>query len=236
MIPIRRRFRNVPLLVILPMVGLSAGFAGAAPSSGAEAAEEEPGASASAELPVDREASWFVAVTERAGMLGFLGHRHALLATEWTAELRYDGHDPSAASVRVVVPTAAVRIDTERGRELAGLDRGPDAETVGELQAKVLGPENLAADEHPELRFVSTRVERTGLRTLRVAGELTIRGETRSVTVPVKVETLRDGRTRFTGTLTIEQTAFGIEPESVAGVVNVADAVEVRFRLVASAP
>lgn len=231
MIPSRPRFHTLLLLVILFGVGLSPGLVGAAP-----AAEKAPDAPGSAELSVDREASWFVAVTDRAGMLGFLGHRHAVLAIEWTAELRYEPRDPAAASVRITVPTAAVRIDTERGREVAGLDRGPDAETVDELQAKVLGPENLAADEHPELRFVSTRVERTGLRTLRVTGELTIRGVTRTVTLPVEVETLRGGRVRFEGALTIEQTAYGIEPESVAGVVNVADPVEIRFRLVTVAP
>lgn len=236
MIPPRHRPRLANLLWISLVIGLSTGFVGALRGAGAAASDEEADASVSAELPIDREASWFVAVTERAGILGFLGHRHAVLATEWTAELRYDGQDPSAASVRVALPTAAVRIDTERARDLAGLDRGPDAETVEDLQAKVLGPENLAADRHPELRFVSTGVERTGLRELTVAGELTIRGETRAVTVPVEVEALRDGRVRFTGTFTIEQTAFGIEPESVAGVVNVADPVEVRFRLVVSAP
>lgn len=182
---------------------------------------------------VDRGESWFLAVTDREGLLGFLGHRHAVLATEWTAELSYDREDPSASSIEVTVPTGALVIDTEAAIELAGLDGGPDAETVEKLQGKMLGPENLAADAHPRISFASTAVERTGANRLRVTGELTIRGVTEVVEVPVRVEGVGDGAVRYSGQLTVKQSAFGIEPESVAGVVKVADPVEIRFSVLA---
>lgn len=191
------------------------------------------GAAAAGSLAVDAEESWFVAVTDRAGLLGFMGHRHAVLATEWTAELAYDREDPSASSIEVTVPTAALVIDTDAALALAGLEGGPDAETVEELQGKMLGPENLAAEAHPRISFASTAVERTGRGRLRVTGDLTIRGVTERVRVPVRVESAGGGAVRFSGSLTVKQTAFGIEPESVAGVVKVADPVEIRFEVVA---
>ncbi len=38
-------------------------------------------------VTVDRSRSHIIAVTFRSGSLGFLGHEHALLATEWSADI-----------------------------------------------------------------------------------------------------------------------------------------------------
>lgn len=182
---------------------------------------------------IDTQESWVVAVTEKAGALGFLGHQHSVLVTDWTAEIDWRPDEPGASRARVTVPARSLRIDTERGRELAGLDEGPSADDVAELQEKMLSAENLAAAEHPELRFEVTGVERLGGGDLEVEGRLTLRGQARTVRFPVKVEPARDGgATVFTGSFTVKQTELGIEPESVAGVVKVADPVEVRFRVV----
>src|SRR5690606_28613069 len=43
----------------------------------------------------------------------------------------------------------------------------------------------LAADDHPEIRFVMTGAEPTGERTGKVTGDLTVRGVTRPVTLDV---------------------------------------------------
>lgn len=195
-------------------------------------AGEKAGAASSAPagFAVDPEGSWVVAVTEKAGALGFLGHRHAVLVTDWTADVDWRPEEPAASAATVTVPTASLRIDTARGRELAGLDAGPDEDDVAELQEKILGPENLAADDHPELRLEIDEVEPRG-DGLRVAGRLTVRGRTVPVEFPVEMEEAGGGAVRFSGSLTVKQTAFGIEPESVAGVVKVADPVEIRFQI-----
>lgn len=181
---------------------------------------------------IDPRESWVVAVTEKAGALGFLGHRHSVLVTRWTAEIDWRPDEPGASRATVTVPTAALRIDTERGRELAELGAGPSADDVAELQEKMLSAQNLAASEHPEIRFEVTGVERTGGGDLDVEGRLTLRGRSRTVRFPVTVEPGRGGAaTYFSGSFTVRQTDFGIEPESIAGVVKVADPVEVRFRV-----
>lgn len=180
---------------------------------------------------IDPGASWVVAVTEKAGIAGFLGHRHAILVTDWSADVAWRPEEPAASRATVTVPAASLRIDTARGRELAGLDGGPGADDVAELQEKILSPENLAAEEHPELRLEITGAEpRDG--GLRVAGRLTVRGRTEAVRFPVEVEELTGGAVRVSGSFTVKQTAFGIEPESIGGVVKVADPVEIRFRIV----
>lgn len=192
---------------------------------------EVPEASPVAGFRIDREDSWVVAVTETAGLFGFLGHRHAIEVTDWKARMEWHPDRLAASRAGVTVPATALRIDTARSRDLAGLGGGPDEETVAELQDKMLGPENLAAAEHPELRLELTEVSGDPAEELRVAGELTVRGRTEPIRFPVRVERRDGDGWLFTGSFTVRQSAFGIEPESVGGVVNVADPVEIRFRV-----
>lgn len=223
------------LALVMPLAGwagLSA--AGAAPSAVPpdEPARDEASADG---FRIDPDDSWVVAVTETAGLFGFLGHRHAIEVTGWSADVAWQPDEPGASRADFTVAARDLRIDTAQALERAGLGDGPDEETVAELQEKMLGPANLHAAEHPELHLELTRVAAEAEDTLRVAGELTVRGRTEPVELPVAVGRRQDGGWEFTGSFTVRQSDFGIEPESVAGVVKVADPVEIRFR-VATAP
>ena len=73
------------------------------------------------------------------------------------------------------------------------------------------------------------------LRRVRVTGDLTLHGVTRSQTADVSVELLPD-RLTAAGTLVVRQTDFGITPVTAGlGSVRVADEVLIEFRLVAIA-
>jgi polyisoprenoid-binding protein YceI len=65
---------------------------------------------------------------------------------------------------------------------------------------------------------------------------LLLRGGAREITVPVRVARLESGAFRFSGEFDVRQTDFGIQPESIAGVVKVADPVTIRFDVIARAP
>jgi len=184
-------------------------------------------------LAVDHAASSVVAVTGIAGLLSFLGHRHAILATEWAADLVYDPDTPDRSHLELGVPVHALRIDSRPAIEQAGLDARPDDETVRELQAKMLGPGMLDAGRFPVIRFESRSVERAPDGGLLVRGTLALHGRTTDHAVPVTVERRADGAYRFRGQLSVKQSDHGIEPESVAAVVKVADAVTIRFDVVA---
>jgi polyisoprenoid-binding protein YceI len=76
---------------------------------------------------------------------------------------------------------------------------------------------------------VSSRVDPEGEDRWRVAGELAIHGQTRTVTLTV---TLRAGQNR--GATVIRQRDFGIEPISIAGgTVKVKDELSVESDIVA---
>lgn len=184
-------------------------------------------------LVVDQGRSYIVATTGKAGLLRFLGHQHAIHATEWTADLTFDAEDPARSRLRLHVPVRGLRIDTERAVALAGLTSRPSADTVRELQEKMIGPRFLEAARFPEIIFESRAVARAGEGTLRVAGSLRLHGQTRPVTTDVRVTRVDAVAYRFMGELAVRQTDYGMKPESVAGVVDVADEVVIRFDVTA---
>lgn len=190
---------------------------------------------APARFTLEPSRSHLYVVTHRAGALGFLGHEHAILATEWSADLCFDPAAPVSSPVRaeITVSTKALRIDTDEARRLAGLAKGPGPEDVKTLQEKVLAPQNLAAESHPSIRLKATSVTGGAGGKTEVQGSFTLRGVTDTVRFPVTVEQQKGGRVRLSGQFRLKQSTFGIKPESVAGVVNVADTVDVHFELLA---
>ncbi len=88
--------------------------------------------------------------------------------TEVAGEVRWNASDPASGSVRMRARVASVLTDA------SNRDRT--------LQA----PEYFDARNHPDLIFESTRVVRADADTLRVTGNLTMRGHTRPVTLTVR--------------------------------------------------
>ena len=86
---------------------------------------------------------------------------------QWTADLNYEPAKPEAATVTAHIQAATISTGNDR--------RDNDLRT-----------NYLATDSFPEITFKSTRVERTAPDHLRVTGDLTIRGITRSVTLHVE--------------------------------------------------
>jgi polyisoprenoid-binding protein YceI len=185
------------------------------------------------QFEVDASRSTIAVKTDKGGLLSaFAGHRHGILAGEFTPRVCAVPGTLDNAAVSVRVETSSLRIDTPEARRAAGLSgSGPSQEEVQEIRRKMLSAANLDAGAHPAIVFESTRASRTGdVITLR--GPLTIRGRTNEVAVPLRVARAGDAY-RFTGGFRIRLTGYGIRPESVAGVVKVADEVEILLDLVA---
>jgi polyisoprenoid-binding protein YceI len=184
------------------------------------------------QVSVDKSRSYIIAVTFRSGLLAFLGHEHALLATEWSTDICYAPDDIRQSSVQITVPTASLRIDSERAREIANLGPGPSREEIEEIQISMLSAENLAADQSPQLTFKSFSVSLESESEINLEGLMTLRGQTRIVRFPVTIARPSGNEVMFSGRVKVLQTDFGIDPESVAGVVNVANNVDIVFQIV----
>ena len=115
---------------------------------------------------------------------------------QWTIDLSYDPTNPEAASVVTRIQTASVDTDNER--------RDNDIRS-GNYRA---------VDSFPEMTFTSKKVERAGEGRLKITGDLTLRGVTRSVVLDAEVAgiltTPRGRRTAFTATTTIKRQDYGV--------------------------
>jgi polyisoprenoid-binding protein YceI len=146
----------------------------------------------------------------KAGVLGALGHDH-----EIAAPIAAGTVDPTAHRVELHVQAGALEV---RDQKVSDKDRA-------EIQATMLGPEVLDAKKHAEIAFRSTEAESMGEGSWKVAGNLTLHGQTRAVTVEV-----REASGHYVGACRFKQTEFGIKPIKVAGgSIRVKDEIRIDF-------
>lgn len=130
-----------------------------------------------------------------------------------TGTLVFDDKDWSASRVEVTVA-----IDS--------LDLGDDA-----WEKRMHKRDFFHLEKFAQARFVSTRVEKTGERTLRVHGDLTLRGKTAPLVLEASLNDL--GRHPYTFKSTVGFSARAVLKRSEFGMISlpnvVADAVELRI-------
>ncbi|HEY0304966.1 MAG TPA: YceI family protein [Longimicrobiales bacterium] len=185
-------------------------------------------------LQPDVAASRIYVVTHRTGLLSFLGHEHAILAQKWTADLCWDEAGQQSSRAKLVIEAGSLDIDADSTRTLAGIGKGPSPQQRTQIHNKLHNEQNLSTRRYPEIRFASSLITDEGAGKLKARGTLTIRETSREVEMPVTWQRLSTGDLAFTGTLTFRQSSFGIRPESIAGVVKVADPVDLYVRLIAT--
>jgi polyisoprenoid-binding protein YceI len=158
---------------------------------------------------IDTQKSTLTIHVVKAGVFSGLGHEHEVRAPIHSGKADTGSHP----GVEMHVDARALRVI---GKDDSKKDRA-------EVQKTMVGPEVLDSERHPEIVFKSTSVEPTGQGRWTLRGNLTLRGQTRTVTVQV---TLKDGR--YTGETTVKQTDFGIKPPGKAGI-RAKDEVRIEF-------
>jgi polyisoprenoid-binding protein YceI len=171
-----------------------------------------PSATASS-VPIDVEHSRVTIRAFKSGLFSALAHDH-----EINAPLHSGRIDSSAPSVEL-------RFDV---RSLKVLDPELSAADRVKVQQTMLSDKVLDAERFSEIIFRSQTVKSLGENRFQVEGELTLHGVTRSIMVPVS---LASGR--YTGTVKLKQTEFGITPVKLfGGAVKLKDVVEISFDIV----
>lgn len=141
--------------------------------------------------------------------LGFSTSRGAFRDVSGTLQLDLD--KPENAKLDVTIP-------------VAGFDSFNKAR-----DEYLMRPEFFDPAKYPEIKFVSTKVQRTGAKTADVTGNLTLRGVTRPVTLKVTLHKaeehgfLKKQWAGFSATGMIKRSEFGMG----AGVPMVSDAVQI---------
>jgi polyisoprenoid-binding protein YceI len=184
---------------------------------------------------ISRTGSFLVAITGKTGLFSFAAHRHAVTSTSWSANLKLDPVQLTRSNLTLTIPAASLVIDDAEVRRQAKLDSGPNLQQVVEIQKKMLSPEFLDPAHFPTIEFISRSVHLGGTDQLEVTGDLTLHGQTRAVTIPVRYRASDNGGFLFTGEFTIRQTDFALNPPTVGlGTVKVKDEVSIQFQFTAS--
>lgn len=160
-----------------------------------------------------------------------LAHDHVVLATGWSGRVALDA--PGGCVIDIRVPVEGLVADPPEWRRRLGLEGELSERQRRSIRASMRGEDQLAASRFPEIAFVATGCASTGAG-LEVAGDLTIRGVTRAIHVPMTVSRSADGL-RAQGTFSARATEFGFEPfRAFGGAVRNLD--EMTFVIDVSAP
>ena len=128
---------------------------------------------------IDTQKSTLTIQVGKTGAFSAFGHEH---------EVRGPIHSGTADTGPH--PTVEARVDP---RALRLIDKDASEKERAEVQKTMLGPEVLDSERHQEIVFKTTGAEATGQGRWTLRGNLTLRGQTRPVTVHVTL-----GRTAVT--------------------------------------
>lgn len=168
---------------------------------------------APATLNLDPARSALHARLYKQGVASGLAHNHVIAATRMTGTVTFDPADPTTFAVEVTVPVASLKADDARLRQKYGLEGELDADDRETIEENMRDEEQLDAKRYPTIRFVSTAVKPAGPGRFTVEGDLTLRGKTRRVSLPVTAK-LSEAGFEGAGKLRITHEMFGFEPYS----------------------
>ena len=156
------------------------------------------------------------------GIFGAFAHEHFIEAQKIAGCATIDSKDALHSSVKLNFATASIRV----------IDPKESAKDRAEVQ-KTMENEVLRISEYPQITFESTSIERGNVADqYRVRGNLTIRGKSQPVVIPLTFTRSADGTYRVVGRYSFKQTSFGINPIKVAGgAAKVKDELQTEFDL-----
>ncbi len=175
---------------------------------------------------------------DRDGPLARLGHRHVIVTRAVHGTASFDPANPTNATFRAAFRVDSLEVDDPAERAAAGTEFAtlPDAAAIAGTRKNMLSAALLDAERFSEL---GVRLQELRPVAALEAGFLanvvfTMKGGEYAVAAPVRVTPLPEGGYVASGEWTITHAELGLTPYSAAGgLVKVADAIEVRFRLVA---
>jgi len=209
----------IGVLAFLMVIGSSSrGGAG-------KSAEHIPDAPATTKYLLDASKSKFIAHAFAGGLFWFKGHDHYVAAKDFSGEVGITTESLTPASLRLVVKSGSLV-------ETGAVFTEPQKQIINkELREIVLQPE-----QYPEIIFQSTGVTgkpaANGRYDVKITGDLTLHGVTRSIVIPAQV-TLSGSDMRAVGEFSIDRGDYKVKATSAFhGLVRVRDKVKFNFDVV----
>ncbi|MCS7024284.1 MAG: YceI family protein [Bryobacteraceae bacterium] len=155
---------------------------------------------------------------EKTGL--FKGKKHIFHFSRMEGKLVYDAQAPASSKVDLTIDARAFEIRDD------WVDEKDKEKVFREAYDKML-----QANQHPQMRFVSTKVTPQGANRYLVEGALTIRG----VSKPVTIDALLDpDKLVISGKSVFRMTSYGMKPPSAAlGAIGTKDEMTATFKVTA---
>lgn len=174
---------------------------------------------------IDAGQSLFMVKAFAGGFLSAFAHDHNIAVREFGGEVRFTYGTLEPASLQLRIKSASLAVTDK----VSASDR---QKIEGTMRDEVL-----ETGKYPDVLFRSTSVSASktgdGAFQARIAGEVTLHGVTRPLTIPAQVE-FGASSLRARGGFSIKQSSFEIKPVSVAGgTVKVKDELKFTFDIVA---
>lgn len=155
---------------------------------------------------------YVVVRNDPSSLASSLGHDHVIVARDWSGTARWDPEAPSNCAIDVTVPVSGLRVDPGNARSWEGFEGETSDSDKQTITKNFQGRRQLDIENHPEIRFAARECTASTM-----VGQLTIRGRSHTVTVPLRVEA-DEGGIRARGRFSVNHTDFGFEPyKALAG-------------------
>ena len=163
---------------------------------------------------IDRAHSSITVKVEKSGLFSAFAHNHTIQAPLATGHL-----DTQKRIVSLTLNTKDMKV----------VDEGVKESERAEIEQTMKSEKVLDVQKYPEIRFASTSITPQDGGRHQVKGDLTLHGATHAIEFPIA-----ESNGRYTGSVKLKQTEFGIAPVSIAGgAVKVKDVIEIVFEIVA---
>jgi polyisoprenoid-binding protein YceI len=163
-------------------------------------------------VDVDAGRSSITVKVEKSGLFSAFAHNHTIQAPLASGSLDATKH------------TATLAFNT---KEMKVVDEGVKDSERADIEQTMKSDKVLDVQKFPEVRFSSTSITAQDGGRFQVRGDLTLHGSTRGIEFPVALS-----KGRYSGSVKLKQTDFGISPVSIAGgAIKVKDVIEVVFEI-----
>ncbi len=128
---------------------------------------------------------------------------------KWEADVQLNAEKVEESSVKIIIDAASINTRVPRRDD--------------HLRSK----DFFWVEQYPQITFVSKKISKTGDRKYNIVGDMTLRGVTKELEIPVEMVFYENNRGRFRSTFQISRSAFGITFDSRMN--SIADLVTVQF-------
>ena len=181
----------------------------------------------------DTESLLYVQVFKDESALGSgFAHNHVMRASNWDGIISYNADDLSTCYFDFIVPVADLKVDEDAMRSYVGYGDTLSTSDRNTIREHMLASDQLDGNNHPFITFVSTQCSFDSQNTLRVTGEMTLVGTTK--TIDLLMDFVIDGDRLYSeGRFDFSHSDFDMTPYSgFWGAVRNAEELEIHWDMI----